>query len=115
MTLLYLMYINNLKERGIGLRSLKESINTTSSSGKLMLHIFGALAEFERDLIRERTTAGLEAAKRRGVKLGRPTSLTEKQIKMAKKMLTDPDITASQVAEQFGVHRATIYRAIERS
>lgn len=102
--------VNTLKERGVGFRSLQEAIDTTTPAGKLTFHIFAALAEFERDMIRERTTAGLAAARTRGAALGRPRSLTPEQVQMAEAMLADPAISAGQVAEQFGIHRSTLYR-----
>src|SRR5205085_9108134 len=74
--------VNILQERGIGFKSLTEQIDTTSSGGKLIFHVFGALAEFERDLIRERTNAGLQAARARGRQGGRPRRLDEKKLKM---------------------------------
>ena len=106
--------VNALRERKIGFRSLQESIDTTTPAGKLTFHIFAALAEFERDVIRERTRAGLAAARARGQSLGRPRALTPKQVKMAAAMLNDPELTAGQVADQLGVHRATLYRALKR-
>ncbi len=102
--------VNGLNERGIQLRSLQESIDTTTPAGKLTFHVFAALAEFEREMIRERTNAGLAAARRRGKKLGRPKSLTSDQVEMAKTMMANPVLTAAQVAAQLGVHRTTLYR-----
>jgi DNA invertase Pin-like site-specific DNA recombinase len=99
-----------LKERGVELRSLHESIDTTTPAGKLAFHVFGALAEFERDVGRERTRAGLAAAKARGRKLGRPHALRPEQIEMARTMMANPKLSARQVAELLGVHRATLYR-----
>ena len=75
--------MNSLQDRGVGLRSLQEAIDTTTPAGKLTFHIFAALAEFERDMIRERTSAGLAAARKRGVAIGRPRALTPEQILMA--------------------------------
>ena len=102
--------VNSLQDRGVGLRSLQEAIDTTTPAGKLTFHIFAALAEFERDMIRERTSAGLAAAHKRGVAIGRPRALTPQQILMAEAMTADPAISTRQVAEQFGIHRSTLYR-----
>ena len=102
--------VNTLGERGVGLRSLHESIDTTTPAGKLTFHVFGALAEFERDVMRERTRAGLLAARKRGKKLGRPRSLSREQVEMARSMMANPKLSAMKVAEQLGVHRATLYR-----
>ena len=102
--------VNSLQDRGVGLRSLQEAIDTTTPAGKLTFHIFAALAEFERDMIRERTRAGLAAAHKRGVAIGRPRALTPEQILMAEAMTADPAISTRQVAEQFGIHRSTLYR-----
>jgi len=104
--------VNALGKRGVGLRSLHESIDTTTPSGKLVFHVFAAIAEFERDVLRERTRAGLLAAKKRGAKIGRPRSLNSDQVEMVKSMLANPKLSARQVAKQFGVHRATLYRNI---
>ena len=103
--------VNSLQDRGVGLRPLQEAIDTTTPAGKLTFHIFAALAEFERDMIRERTRAGLADAHKRGVAIGRPRALTPEQILMAEAMTADPAIsTHVQVAEQFGIHRSTLYR-----
>ena len=102
--------VTALGERGVGLRSLHESIDTTTPAGKLTFHVFAALSEFERDVLRERTRAGLIAARKRGVKLGRPRSLTPEQVEMARSMMANPKLSARQIAEQLGVHRATLYR-----
>jgi DNA invertase Pin-like site-specific DNA recombinase len=101
-----------LAERGIGLRSLTESIDTTTPGGRLVFHVFGALAEFERGIIRERTMAGLENARRMGRKGGRPRAMSEADIAKAKAMLTSPEITVDAVAETLGVSGATLYRYI---
>jgi DNA invertase Pin-like site-specific DNA recombinase len=102
---------HDLGTRGIGFRSLSESIDTTSAQGKLVLHMLGALAEFERSLIAERTRAGLTAAKRRGAKLGRRPKLSEDQIMHAKQLI-DSGESPSRVAKTIGVSPATLYRAI---
>ncbi len=105
--------IDALQSKGAGFKSLSESIDTTTAGGKLIFHIFGALAEFERSLIAERTRAGLQAAKKRGKKLGRPMRLTQEQIKHAEKMINSGQQTASGMAELYGVDRTTLYRAMK--
>lgn len=102
----------HLNERGIGLRSLTEAIDTTTPGGTLIFHIFGALAEFERSVIRERTNAGLAAARARGRLGGRPPALTEANLIAAKALLRDPGITVEQAAKTLGVSPATLYRHI---
>lgn len=102
--------VEDLGTRGIGLRSLTESIDTTTSGGKLIFHIFAALAEFERAVIRERTVAGLQAARARGRVGGRPPALTGKDLTAAKAMLRDPEITVADVARRLGVAPSTLYR-----
>jgi DNA invertase Pin-like site-specific DNA recombinase len=102
--------IERLETRKVGFRSLTESIDTTTPGGRLVFHIFGALAEFERSIIRERTTAGLSAARARGRRGGRPRSLTEKDLAAAKALLRDPEITVEDVARRLGVGPATLYR-----
>ena len=102
--------VESLEGKGIGFRSLTESIDTTTAGGKLTFHIFAALAEFERSTIRERTRAGLDAARARGRVGGRPRSLTDKDLEMAKTLLANPDITVEQVAARLSVAPATLYR-----
>ena len=99
-----------LAENNIGFRSLTESIDTTTSSGRLIFHIFGALAEFERSIIRERTRAGLEAARARGRKGGRPPALKDRDLTAAKAMLGDPEITVEEIARRLKVAPSTLYR-----
>ena len=106
--------VERLGEKGIGFRSLTESIDTTTSGGRLIFHIFGAIAQFERDVISERTKAGLKAARARGARGGRKPKLSDKQVRMAMVMLNDPTTTHDNVAQTLGVSRATIYRAIQR-
>lgn len=103
--------VAELERREIGFVSLNESIDTTTPGGRLIFHVFGALAEFERELIRERTNAGLKSAKERGVKLGRRKALEGDALNVAKSLLKSGNMTASQVAEHVGVSRATLYRA----
>src|SRR5271155_578716 len=104
--------IENLRARGIGFRSLTEALDTTTAQGRLVFHMFGALAEFERSLIRERTQAGLAAARRAGRTGGRPPKLTDDDIEAAKAMLANPDIGVTQIAHRLGVSPATLYRYI---
>ncbi len=101
-----------LEEKGVGLRSLQEQIDTTSAAGRLFFHMMGALAEFERNLIRERTRAGLDAARRRGKKPGRKRKLGEQDLVAAKALLADESITVVEVAERLGVSPATLYREL---
>ena len=101
--------------RGIGLRSLTEAIDTTTAGGKLVFHIVAALAEFERGVIRERTLAGLQAARARGRVGGRPPALKAKDLAAAKAMLKDPEITVAEVARRMGVAASTLYRHLPRA
>lgn len=102
--------VEDLEQRGIGFRSLTESIDTTTPGGKLIFHVFAALAEFERSIIRERTHAGLAAAKARGRTGGRPSALSADDLAAAKALLRDPEITVAQVARRVGVSPSTLYR-----
>lgn len=104
----------DLQERGIGFRSLQEAIDTTSSGGRLVFHVFAALAEFERDLIRERTNAGLQAARARGRVGGRPQLLTKDKLRTARRMYEQKEMTAERIGEVLGVSRTTVYRALRR-
>ncbi|MBG1252520.1 recombinase family protein [Burkholderia pseudomallei] len=101
--------VNELEGRGIRFRSLKESIDTTGPAGKLVFHMFAALAEFERELIRERTLAGLDAARARGKKGGRPDSLDAKQRLAALAMMESRVMSIAEIARQFNVSRSTLY------
>ena len=101
-----------LDARKIGLRSLTENIDTTTSGGRLVFHLFGALAEFERSIIRERTTAGLTAARARGRVGGRPKALDDSDLAVARALLSDPNITTKEVAERLGVSVSTLYKHI---
>jgi DNA invertase Pin-like site-specific DNA recombinase len=106
--------MQNLEDRTVGFKSLTESIDTTSAGGKLIFHIFGALAEFEHSLIKERTTAGLAAARARGRKGGRKPKLSKADVKKAAAMLRDPTVTKTEVAEHFGTTRMTLNHALKR-
>ena len=102
--------VEGLEDVGVGFRSLTEAIDTTTAGGKLVFHVFGALAEFERSIIRERTRAGLDAARARGRKGGRPPKLKEADLKAARAMLADKSITVEEVAKHLRVSPATLYR-----
>jgi DNA invertase Pin-like site-specific DNA recombinase len=104
--------VENLRVRGIGFRSLTEALDTTTAQERLVFHMFAALAEFERSLIRERTQAGLAAARRAGRTGGRPPKLTEDDLDVARALLANPDIGVTQIAHRLGVSPATLYRYI---
>jgi len=99
-----------LDDKKIGLKSLHESIDTSSSSGKLIFHIFGALAEFERNLIRERTHAGLQAARARGRNGGRPKKLTSDKTKLAIQLYKGKQHSIKQICDLVGVSKPTLYK-----
>jgi DNA invertase Pin-like site-specific DNA recombinase len=106
--------LTDLHSRNIGFKSLTESIDTTTSGGKLIFHIFGALAEFERDIIRERTNAGLTAARARGKMGGRPKSpLSEKQrLQLAKQMYENQTIPVGEICKSLHIPRSTFYKYV---
>ena len=106
--------VAELDRREVGFRSLQEQIDTTSPGGKLVFHLFGALAEFERDLIRQRTLAGLAAARARGRAGGRPPSMTPTKIVLARQMYDAREHSLAEIAQTLGVSRASIYRYLGR-
>ena len=106
--------VSELQDRGVGFRSLREDVDTETAGGKLVFHLFGALAEFEWSLIRERTRAGLEAARVRGRQGGRPRKLTDEQMRQAAVLLSDKSVDVGEVSRTFGVHRTTLYRQLKR-
>ncbi len=108
--------ITNLSNRKIGFKSIQENIDTTTSGGKLIFHIFGALAEFERDIIRERINAGLQAVRARGRLGGRPkakTLDTSKKVSLAQSLYDDKNNTIDEICKTLNISRATLYRYIE--
>jgi DNA invertase Pin-like site-specific DNA recombinase len=102
--------VEMLEERGAHFRSLTESVDTGTPGGKLVFHVFGALAEFERGLIRERTMAGLSLARAQGRVGGRPRSISDQSLIAARGLLAAGDLTVSEIAAQIGVSPATLYR-----
>lgn len=106
--------IASFSQKGLGFQAIQDGIDTTTPNGKLIFHIMACLAEFERDLIRERTIAGLQAAKRRGKRIGRPPLLTEEQITLAYYRIQRNEKTVSGMAKTLGVHRNTLKRAINK-
>ncbi len=105
--------VTKLKERHVEFQSLQEHIDTTSG-GKLIFHVFGALAEFERDLVRERTQAGLAAARARGKRGGRPRAMDERQVAIARALMQDPTTSVKDICQTLQVSRATLYRYLPR-
>jgi DNA invertase Pin-like site-specific DNA recombinase len=101
--------VAHLEERGIGFRSLQEAIDTTTSGGRLIFHIFGALAEFERNLIRERTIAGLRAARARGRIGGRPKALDAKKTELAHRLYKEKQHTIMEICQILGISKPTLY------
>jgi len=106
--------ISKLEQREIGFKSLMESMDTTTSGGKLIFHIFGALAEFEHNLIQERTSAGLAAARARGRNGGRPLKLDEKKRGLAIKLYNERERSIKEICQIMGISRPTLYTYIHK-
>lgn len=106
--------ITELQDRGVHFKSLQDHIDTSSPSGKLVFHIFASLAEFERDLIRERTHAGLEAARARGRVGGRPAKLSGDDVATARRLHASRTVTVAEIGRILGVSRSTVYRALSK-
>jgi DNA invertase Pin-like site-specific DNA recombinase len=102
--------VGELRRREVGFRSLHEALDTTTPGGRLVFHVFAALAEFIRELIVQGTHEGLAAAKARGQQLGRPRAMDEEMVARARRMLAQPEETVSSIAKLLGVGRATLYR-----
>ena len=105
--------VTRLESSGIGLKSLHEAIDTSSSTGKLVFHLFGALAEFERNLIRERTQAGLRAARVRGRQDGRPKALDQGKRDLAVKLYDEKQHTIVQICQMMHISKPTLYKYVE--
>ncbi|MFF9106997.1 recombinase family protein [Streptomyces sp. NPDC014805] len=104
--------VSGLRKRGIGFQSLHESLDTTTPGGRLVFHVFAALAEFIRELIVQGTHEGLAAARARGERIGRSPAMTEEQVRHARAMLTDPENSVTSIAKLLGVSRTTIYKYV---
>lgn len=104
--------VNGLKSKGIQFKSLQEEIDTTTPTGKFTFHLFCALAEFERDLIRSRVNAGMAAARARGRVGGRPTALSPEKVEIGKTLASNPEMSVKQICEHLGCSRSTYYRQI---
>lgn len=102
--------VTSLEKRGIGFRSLQENIDTTTAGGKLIFHVFGALAEFERGIIRERTNAGLQAARARGKKGGRRPVMDAKKLAMARTLMADKSNSIPDICATLKVSKSTLYK-----
>jgi DNA invertase Pin-like site-specific DNA recombinase len=107
--------VERLEAAKVGLRSLQESIDTTSSGGKLVFHLFGALAEFERNLIRERTQAGLVAARARGRMGGRPKRLDPVKLALAVKLHRERNHTVEEICKMMGISKSTLYNYLDKA
>jgi DNA invertase Pin-like site-specific DNA recombinase len=104
--------VAGLRKRGVGFRSLKEALDTTTPGGRLVFHVFAALAEFIRELIVEGTIEGLDAARARGQRLGRPPAMTPEQVRHARALLAQHDATIASIARLLGVSRSTLYKHV---
>lgn len=104
--------VSGLRKREVGFRSLHEALDTTTPGGRLVFHVFAALAEFIRELIVEGTHEGLAAARASGTRLGRPPALTPEQVRHARALLTQPDATVASIARLLGVSRSTLYKYV---
>ena len=105
-----ILMIEELSEKEVGFKSLRESIDTTTAGGRLVFHVFGALAEFERELISERTKAGLVSAKARGRSGGRPRLMDETKVHLARTLYQDKKIAIGEICRTLGVSKGTLYR-----
>jgi DNA invertase Pin-like site-specific DNA recombinase len=107
-----IVIVAGLRKRGIGFRSLHEALDTTTAGGRLIFHVFAALAEFIRELIADGTNEGLAAARARGQRLGRPPAMNAEQIRQARAMLARPEESVSSIARLLGVSQSTLYKYV---
>src|SRR5215218_7326496 len=105
--------ITALGERGVGFKSLQENIDTTTSGGKLVFHIFGSMAEFEREIIRERTLAGLASARSRGRKGGRPQPISDKEMQKVRELYNSNSLPVEDIRRRFNITRMTLHRYVK--
>ncbi len=105
--------VGELEGRKVGFRSLKENLDTSTAGGKLVFHVFASIAEFEREIIRERTMAGLKAARARGRVGGRPRALDEGKARLARKLKEEGEHSVEEICSMLGVGRSTLYRCLE--
>ena len=108
-------WVNYFDTEGVALRSLQESIDTTTATGKLVFHVFGALAEFERNLILERTQAGLSAARARGRLGGRPKTLNDDKKQVVIDLYNEKKLTVKKICEMMGISKPTLYSYVRDS
>ncbi len=108
-----LKLVRDLNERGVEFRSLSESLDTSSSAGRLLLHVLASMAEFERSLISERTRAGMDAARARGSRIGRRPAMTPEQLEQARASVQQQGKTIGEVAQSFRVHPRTLSRLLK--
>jgi DNA invertase Pin-like site-specific DNA recombinase len=106
--------VTRLESKNIGFQSLQESISTTTSSGKLIFHLFACLAEFERGVIQDRTLAGLQAARSRGRIGGRPKAMDDGKLSLARSMRSDPSASVQDICHTLKVSRSTFYRYMKK-
>jgi DNA invertase Pin-like site-specific DNA recombinase len=104
--------VNRLEQRGVSFVCITQNIDTRTPNGKLFFHIFGALSEYERELIRERTKAGLTAARARGRKGGRKPAMNEEQIEQARAMMNNPKLKVKSIIKNLGISKATLYKYV---
>ena len=105
--------VTELQDKGIGFKSLTENIDTTTTGGRLIFNIFSSLAQFEAEIIRERTQAGLQSARARGRTGGRPKVLSDNQIRMLRQLAADKDRSVDEICQTLGIGRTTYYRYIQ--
>lgn len=107
--------VSGLANRNVGFQSLQEGMDTATSGGRLIFNIFGSLAEFEREIIRERTNAGLKAARARGRNGGRPRKLNDQKVLMARNLMANNEINIGEICRTMQISKSTLYRNVVKS